>query len=145
MMCSNLMKCGVVCAQKTRRGGCGQRCAVGPAKSSPSSLEIEGKRPVFSEGKPSRMNTNIAPPSVIFGRPIKTFFRQKPIAVLGRKLGRPRVWNDGTTSYANGLGATCDKRCPFPNRMRIMLWFPSSLLFSILWAYHLLSNHYPNL
>jgi hypothetical protein len=36
--------------------------------------------------------------------------------------------------------ATCFQ---FPKRRRIMLWFPSGLLFSIIWACHLSSNHYP--
>jgi len=35
-----------------------------------------------------------------------------------------------------------DKRCPFPNLMSLMIWLPSGLLFSIIWAYHLPSNHY---
>jgi hypothetical protein len=39
--------------------------------------------------------------------------------------------------------ATFDKRCPFPNLMSIMTWVPGGLLFSIIWAYHLPSNHYP--
>ena len=51
--------------------------------------------------KPSRMKTNTALPSVIFGMPINTCSRLKPIIVLGRKLGRLRIWNAGTTPYVN--------------------------------------------
>ena len=92
MMCSNSMRFGVLCAKKTRHAGCGRRCAAEPAKSSPLPLETEAKRPVFGYGKPSRMNTNTAIPSVIFGMLINTFSRLNPIDVLGRKLGRPRIW-----------------------------------------------------
>lgn len=101
MMCSNSMKFGVLCAKKTRQGGCGRRCAAEPAKSSPLPLETEAKRPVFSYSKPSRQNTNTAIPSVIFGMPLNTCSRLKPIIVLGRKVGRLRIWNAGTTPYVN--------------------------------------------
>src|SRR5207302_7808559 len=95
MMCSNSMKCGVLCAKKTWHGGCGRQCAAEPAKSSPLLLETEAKRPVFGYGKPSRMNTNTAILSVIFGMPINTCSQLKPIIVLARKLGRLRIWNAG--------------------------------------------------
>jgi insertion element IS1 protein InsB len=67
----------------------------------------------FLEGDPKEIQT-LARPSVIFGRPINTCSRLKPIAVLGRTLGRPRICNDGTTPYANGLVGTCDRRYLFP-------------------------------
>jgi hypothetical protein len=38
----------------------------------------------------------------------------KPLIVLGRKLGRLRIWNAGTTPCVNVEAATFDKRCPFP-------------------------------
>ncbi len=101
MMCSNSMKFGVLCAKKTRHDGCGRRYAAEPAKSSPLPLETEAKRPVFGYGKPSRMNTNTAIPSVIFGLPINMCSQGKPIIVLGRKLGRLRIWNVGTTPCVN--------------------------------------------
>src|SRR5262245_20652603 len=82
-------------------GGCGQQSDAEPAKSSPLPLETEAKRPVFGYGKPSRTNTNTAIPSVIFGMPINTCSRLKPIIVLGRKLGRLRIWNAGTTPCVN--------------------------------------------
>jgi IS1 transposase len=69
---------------------------------------------------------------VIFGMLINTFSRLKPIIVLERKLGRPRIWNGGTTPYANGLGATCDRHYLFPSPMSIIIWSPSGLLFSII-------------
>jgi hypothetical protein len=114
MMCSNSMKFGALCAKKTRHGGCGRRCAAEPAKSSPLPLETEAKRPVFGYGNPSRMNTNTAIPSVIFGVPINTYSQLKPIIVLGRKRGRLRIWNAGTTPCVNAWAATFDKRCLFP-------------------------------
>jgi transposase-like protein len=52
-------------------------------------------------GKPSRMNTNTAIPSVIFGLPLNTCSQLKPIIVLERKLGRLRIWNAGTTPCVN--------------------------------------------
>jgi hypothetical protein len=50
----------------------------------------------------------------IFGMLINTFFRLKPIIVLERKLGRPRIWNGGTTPYVSGLGETLDRHDLFP-------------------------------
>jgi hypothetical protein len=141
MMCSNSMKCGVVCGSKTKLGGCGHRCAAEPATSSPLPWETKAKRPAFGDGKPSRMHTTTAIPSVIFGMPLNTCSQLKPIMGLGRKVGRLRIWNAGTTPCVNEWAATFEKRCPFPHLIRIMIWLPSGLLFSIIWVYHLPSNH----
>jgi hypothetical protein len=100
-------------------------------------------RPAFVSGTRSRRDTSTTTPSVIVGMPINTFFRLKPILVLRKKLGRLRIWNGGTTPYANGLGATCNRHYLFPIPMSIIIWSPSGLLFSIIRTLHLQSNHYP--
>src|SRR5258707_4354016 len=137
------MKSGVLCRRKSKNAGCGQRCAAERGRLWPSSSVTAAKQRVFVFGRRSRRDTNTATPSAIFGRPINTRSRLKPIVVLGRKLGRPRIWNGGTTPCANGLVVTCDRRYLFPNPMSIIIWSPSGLLFSIIWAYHLQANHYP--
>jgi len=132
MTFSNWMKSGVLCAKKITNDGCGRRCAAERAKSWGSPLASEAKPPAAVCGRAFQMTTSTATPSVIFGMPTNTCFRLKPIMVLGRKLGRLRIWNGGTTPCVNEWAATFDKRCPFPNLMSIMTWFPSSLLFSII-------------
>jgi len=145
MTFSNWMKSGVLCAKKITNDGCGQRCAAERAKLWASPLATEAKPPASVCGRAFQMNTSTATPSVIFGRPTNTFSRLKPIIVLGRKLGRLRIWNGGITPYANGLGTIRDRRYPFPSPMSIIIWSLRGLLFSIIWTYHLQSNHYRGL
>lgn len=141
-MCSNWMKSGVLCRRKSKNGGCGQRCAAEHGRLWPSLSVTAAKRPVFVAGTRFRRAPNTDTPSVIFGKPTNTFSQLKPIVVLRRKLGRLRIWNGGTTPYANGLGAMCDRRYLFPNPMSIMISSPNGVLFSIIRAYHLPPNHY---
>ena len=143
MTFSNWMKSGVVCAKKITNDRCGRRCAAEHAKSWGSPLASEAAPPAAVCGRAFQMITSTATPSVIFGMPTNTCSRLKPIMVLGRKLGRLRLWNGGTTPCVNEWAATFDKRGPFPNLMSIMTWLPSGFLFSIICAYHLPSNHYP--
>jgi len=107
-------------------------------------LEIEAKQLAFAHGMKFLMNTNTATPSAISGTPINKSSPQKPIGVPEKQQEKRPTSNDRTTRYANELAGTFDKRCPFPNLMSIMTWLPSGLLFSIIWAYHLPSNHYPH-
>lgn len=145
MTFSNWMKSGVLYAKKITNDGCGRRCAGERAKSWGSPLASESLATCRRVWESIPDDYTHCHTFSDFWHATNTCSRLKPIIVLGRKLGRLRIGNGGTTPCVNEWAATFDKHCPFPNLMSIMTWLPSGLLFSILWAYHLPSNHYPQL
>jgi len=56
-----------------------------------------------------------------------------------RETAHMERWNN---TLRQRVGRYVRETLSFPNLMSIMTWLPSGLLFSIIWAYHLPSNHY---
>ena len=83
---------GVLCRRKSKNAGCGQRCAAERGRLWPSSLETASLATCLRFWKAiPREYKHCHTDHVIFGRPSSMCSRLKPIDVLGRKLGRPRI------------------------------------------------------
>jgi len=95
------MKCGHLSMKDGTNAGFGRLCAAELVKLWPLSSEIAVKQPVVSFGSKSQAPTKAAKATAISGKRINSSFLQKRINVLEKEVGRPIIWNDGTTHLDN--------------------------------------------
>ena len=122
------MRSGALCSKKPTLAGSGRRCASKASNRRLRDWRSKPAQPAFASGITFLMTTNTATPSAISGTPLNKSSPQKPRGVSEKNQEKPPISNDGTPRDANELAGMFDKRCPFPNLMRVS---------------HLPSNHYP--